>query len=55
MKTALRIFVLSLFAVSVAAAATAPSLASRQAASASFPAPACGPHIPTCGDTGSVR
>ena len=47
MKLALRIFVLTLVAAGAAAATTprtAPPIASHQSATASMPAPVCGPH-----------
>jgi hypothetical protein len=50
MKLAIRIFVLSIVVAGGAAAAitpkTAPGLPSHQSASASVPAPACGPGMP---------
>lgn len=49
MKLAIRIFTLSVVVAGVAAAAvtpkTAPAVPSHQSASASFPAPGCGPYM----------
>ncbi|MGB9409013.1 MAG: hypothetical protein WCA89_15870 [Terracidiphilus sp.] len=49
MKLAIRIFTLSVVVAGVAAAAvtpkTAPAIPSHQSASASFPAPGCGPYM----------
>jgi hypothetical protein len=51
MKLAIRIFALTVIAAGAAAAAvtpkTAPVIASHQSATASFPAPGCGPYMCT--------
>jgi hypothetical protein len=55
MKLAIRIFALLIVLAGVASAAlapkSAPALASHQSATASLPAPGCGPHVPTCPTT----
>lgn len=52
MKLAIRIVALFVVLAGVASAALAPKsasvLASHQSATASLPAPGCGPHVPTC-------
>jgi hypothetical protein len=59
MKTALRIFALTIILAGVAAASVthsnAPVIASHQAATASNPIPLCAPGLPNCPKDAAVR
>jgi hypothetical protein len=54
MKTAIRIFALSVVVAGAAAASvshkSAPVIPSHQSATASLPVPGCGPGVPMCGN-----
>jgi hypothetical protein len=56
MKLAIRVLALSVVVAAAAAAAVTPKTAtfvpSHRSATASFPIPGCGPHVPTCPDNG---
>ena len=57
MKTALRIFALSVVVLGGAAAAnthkSATNVISHQSANSLAPTPGCGPHMPGCGEDGN--